>query len=55
VDLTFNNSSSTNSLLVAICKIFKKAIARSVDDSAVDHNFNKILNNGLVKDENDWE
>jgi len=33
--------------------MFKKATTRTVS-SPVDHNFNKIFTNGLVKVENDW-
>lgn len=55
MDLTFNSFSITDSLLVVcvvICSIFKKAVTRTVS-SADDQNFIKILNNGLVKDENE--
>jgi len=53
MDLTFNSFSNTDFVLSAIYKIFKKAVTRTIS-SAVDQNFIKILNNGLVKDENEW-
>jgi len=53
MNLTFNSFSNTDFVLIAIYNIFKKAVTRTIS-SAVDQNFIKILNNGLVKDENEW-